>query len=796
MWSDGESQEWRADFSLDPARPLITSISTGGRKIIERARPIYDCSVGKRRGGWDQFFDFPPNHPEGTRSFMGVFRAASAKAWTSGDRVEVHFAGLSMGVFSGGIAYIFYAGSKLIEQRAIVSTSEPDTAFFYNAGIRISNDADVRPGDNMESEVSYYDSTDKFQTIRSEGPERHPVSVRYRALAARLGGGSVAVFPAPHRYFMPRDFTTNMGYVWHAAWRGGLFLGIRQLPDDNSSYYPWMNAPPGTLQELSMFLLPSDGPPKQTLDNVLRYTHSDRFSAVPGYKTLASHWHYAYTVQAQAHGNDWVPPFRPVLKSLGIDIAMIDDFHGDGHPEASAPVRLEELGAYYRACKAQSGQDLLILPAEEANVHLGGHYVVAFPKPVYWYKNRANGVPFSEEQPKYGSVYHTANAHDLMEVVRREGGYVYQAHPRTKGSTGFPDRIRDSEQFLDPRYFGAGWKGMNSDLSLPYLSARSFKMLDDANNWGLRKFALGEVDVFQIDSTHELYSHMNASYVQLNRLPEFDRYGEVLDAVANGRFWVSTGEVMLPDVQVAAGSPDEIAVKARVEWTFPLRLAQIVWGDGQETHWEAIPLESTREFGKAAFDWKTPAKGWKWACVAVWDIAGNGAFTQPVGAAKPKVVAVDGWHNNDKEPHYRWDGTYQGGFSQLGKLLEAMGNRLGTVREPLSARSLSGIDALIVVDPDTPAESANPQYFTAAEIAAVEQWVNQGGRLVLLGNDKGNAEFEHFNQLADRFGIRFIEGKHVDVKGNSKLTLKTAFGGSSMRSMWRRWTFATLPPKS
>jgi hypothetical protein len=171
---------------------------------------------------------------------------------------------------------------------------------------------------------------------------------------------------------------------------------------------------------------------------------------------------------------------------------------------------------------------------------------------------------------------------------------------------------------------------MNSDLSLPHLSARGFKMLDDMNNWGLRKFALGEVDVFQIDTTHELYSHMNANYVQLDKVPEFEHYGEVLDAVANGRYWVSTGEVLLPSVQITPSSPGEIAVKARVEWTFPLRLAQIVWGDGRESHWETIPLESTREFGKTAFDWKAPAKDWKWARVAVWDIAGNGAFTQPV----------------------------------------------------------------------------------------------------------------------------------------------------------------------
>ena len=630
IWPGSESKEWRAVFSLEPARPLITSIGTPGHSVIEQARPIYDVTVGKRRGGFDQFFDFPPSHPDGIRSFMGQFRAVSAKARSVGDRMEVSFAGLNLGIFSGEISYLFYPGSTLIEQRATVSTNEPDTAFFYDAGIRIANPSDVRPGGNMESQVSYFDTAGQFQTIPSAGPERHPVAVRYRSLAARLGSGSLAVFPPPHRYFMPRDFTTNMGYVWHAAWKGGVFLGIRQLPDDNSAYYPWMNAPPGTRQELSMFLLLSDGAPRQALDAVLRYTHSDRFPAVPGYKTLASHWHYAYTVQATAKGFDWVPPFVPVLKALGIDIAMIDDFHGDGHPEANTPVRLEELDAYYRATKAQSGPDLLILPAEEANVYLGGHFVVMFPKPVYWYKNRANGAPWSEKDPKYGTVYHTGNAHDLMEVVRREGGYVYEAHPRTKGSLGFPDQIRDSEQFLDPRYFGVGWKAMNSDLSLPYLSSRGFKMLDDANNWGLRKFALGEVDVFQIDSTHELYSHMNASYVKLDRLPDFDHYGEVLDAIANGRFWVSTGEVLLPEVNVAATSAGEISIKVRAEWTFPLRLAQVVWGDGHESHWENLPLDTTREFGKGTFDWKVQAKNLKWARVAVWDIAGNGAFTQPV----------------------------------------------------------------------------------------------------------------------------------------------------------------------
>ncbi|MCI0350442.1 MAG: hypothetical protein L0Z53_13535, partial [Acidobacteriales bacterium] len=67
-----------------------------------------------------------------------------------------------------------------------------------------------------------------------------------------------------------------------------------------------------------------------------------------------------------------------------------------------------------------------------------------------------------------------------------------------------------------------------------------------------------------------------------------------------------------------------------VQWTFPLRFAEIVWGDGHGTDREIIPLEKTREFNSQTFEWKAKAEGWKWARVAVWDIAGNGAFVNPV----------------------------------------------------------------------------------------------------------------------------------------------------------------------
>ena len=629
-WKDENARPWQAVFSLDPRQPLISSISVEGRRIIERAQPFYRCETGKRRGGWDAFFDFPPGAPEGTRAFLAEFHPRNVKARSTGTRVEVSFDGMRMGIFSGSLRYIFYPGSRLIEQQAALSTQEPDTAYYYDAGLRMTSHADDAAGGNMNSHLSYYDTDGKFQTFSPVyGSERKPLAVRYRALAARMGAGSVAIFPAPHQYLFARDYTTNMGYVWYTAWRSNVSLGIRQLHDDDSPYYPWMNAPPGTVQEMRMFFVVSDSDSRATLDGVLRYTHADRFPKLPGYITFAPHWHLAYTMQAREHGFDWQPPFKPAMQAIGIDAAMIADFHGDGHPSDKGQIRLEELRDYFRACAAQSNRDFLLIPAEEANVYLGGHWAVVFPKPVYWHMSRQNGQPATVQDPVFGTVYNVGNAKEMWDLVLREHGYVYQTHPRTKGSTGYPDAIKDTDYFRDPRYLGSGWKAMPSDLSSPRLGERAFKTVDDMNNLGLHKRMLGEVDVFQLDSTHELYGHMNVNYVRLPALPSYDHYGDLLDAVARGDTFLTTGEILIPDAELK-GTADSVTATTTVNFTFPLRMAEIVWGDGAATHRQIFPLEETQQFGNTKFRWEAAAPNWKWARLAVWDVAGNGAFTNPV----------------------------------------------------------------------------------------------------------------------------------------------------------------------
>jgi hypothetical protein len=630
QWEDENSRQWKAHFSLDSTKPLIDEISVNGRKVVNGAIPVYRCSTGKRRGGWDAFFDFPPSAPEGTRSFLGEFLPTAVEVRTIGDRVQVSFNGMKLGIFSGSLRYVFYPGSSLMQQSAVLSTVEPDTAYFYDAGLQMTAEEDRRPGGNMASEISYFDAKGAFRTITPVyGSERHATAVKYRAIAAKAGSGSIVAFPPPHRYFFARDYTTNMGYLWYTSWRAHVSIGIRQLPDDNSPFYPWMNAPPGTQQEMGMFLLLAGDEPKAALTRVLNYTHADHFPKLDGFVKFAPHWHLAYTEQAAANGMDWQPPFKPAMQAVGIDAAMINDFHGDGHPSDLTGIRIRELAEYYQACRAQSDKNFLLIPAEEANVFLGGHWSVVFPKPVYWYMDHKPGHPFQETDPKYGTVYRVHSSAEVWRMVKQEHGYVYQTHPRTKGSTGYPDKIRDTDYFQDARFLGTGWKAMPSDLSSPRLGERAFKILDDMNNWGLHKRAIGEVDVFQIDATHELYAHMNVNYVRLPELPEFDQYGRLLDAVAKGDGFISTGEILLPSAAIS-GSGDSLSVKANIRYTFPLEMAEVVWGDGRETHRKVISLNATRQFSENRFECSVNAPEWKWARLAVWDIAGDGAFTNPV----------------------------------------------------------------------------------------------------------------------------------------------------------------------
>ena len=91
------------------------------------------------------------------------------------------------------------------------------------------------------------------------------------------------------------------------------------------------------------------------------------------------------------------------------------------------------------------------------------------------------------------------------------------------------------------------------------------------------------------------------------------------------------------------------------------------------------------------------------------------------------------------------------------KLFEQYGSTIKGLTTNPSKENLEKANVYIIVDADTPKETEKPNYISEPEISIIENWVKSGGKLVLMQNDKGNAEFEHLNQLTKKFGFQFLE---------------------------------------
>ncbi len=202
--------------------------------------------------------------------------------------------------------------------------------------------------------------------------------------------------------------------------------------------------------------------------------------------------------------------------------------------------------------------------------------------------------------------------------------------PRTKGSTGYPDQIKDTDYFRSDRWLGAAFKALPVDLSQQRLGeVRCFGTLDDMNNWDDAKYMVGEVDTYKKYPEYDLYGEFNINYVKLDRVPNFDDWSPICKALRAGEFFVTTGEVLIPKCSVEGDGRDR-AVVAEVEWTFPLEFVETVWGDGEKVDRAVVPATDQPPFGAHRFRIPIEASGAKWVRFSAWDSAGNGAFTQPV----------------------------------------------------------------------------------------------------------------------------------------------------------------------
>jgi hypothetical protein len=69
---------------------------------------------------------------------------------------------------------------------------------------------------------------------------------------------------------------------------------------------------------------------------------------------------------------------------------------------------------------------------------------------------------------------------------------------------------------------------------------------------------------------------------------------------------------------------------AALEWTFPPAFAEVIRGDGSRVARKRVDLGTEEAFSQKVLRCPVDLRGAKWVRLEAWDIAANGAFSQPV----------------------------------------------------------------------------------------------------------------------------------------------------------------------
>ncbi|REA61301.1 hypothetical protein DSL64_12705 [Dyadobacter luteus] len=643
-WPAGNSETGRIILDLREAESLFQALQIGMegkyKTIAKQLDPAVILTIGKRdlvsQNGWNIFFD--KTAYQKYTSYPVKLVKSGVKVITSGAQTEIIVSGATAGPFSGAYHVTLYNGSPLMNVAAVMNTKVDSLAVIYDAAM---------VGKDVPWKKIFWSDTENF--IRSTNAVKtdtvEMMAVKYRTIIGEGEQGSLALFPAPHQYFYPLDNCYNLEHVWYGEnYRTlitGFGIGIRHDLLGDRRWVPWFNAPPGTEQRYNFFCLLSGEKDGKVLEKVKAFTHNDTYAPLPGYYTMSSHFH-------QEHSDDVLtrkpmaemPGFVKAFRNTGVNIVHLGEFHGPGSPRGPEAKRWPELKTMFSECERLSGGNFLLLPGEEPNNFFGGHWMNIFPKPVYWLMSREKDQPFVENHPEYGKLYRIGNKEDMLKLLEIEKGLAWTAHARTKGSTGYPDKYKEETFYKSDRFLGAAWKAMPADLSQPKLGKRVLDLMDDMANWGQKKHVIAEADLFRIEPNYELYGHLNVNYLQLDELPRFqDGWQPVLDVMEKGKFFVSTGEVLLPSFKVnGVGSGEttkvdkagNVTIHLDASWTFPLNRAEIISGDGNEVFHDVINLNNTQAFGQKSFSFTKSMKNRKWLRLEVWDVAANGAFTQIV----------------------------------------------------------------------------------------------------------------------------------------------------------------------
>jgi hypothetical protein len=696
-WDGERKEQLRARFTIQGGQPLVEELAArkaGGSWIVlgQNLTPEFEITSGVRRLSqqqiepledlkvkltpevverekWNAFWDAPlmvpghprtnmdlPRKPDEIRKAWAQYHASGCEVKTDGARIEVTMPGLDAGIFSGSLRYTMYRGTNLLRQEAVASTKEQSVAYKYVAGLK---GFAISGG----TRVVWRDTARAWQQYAFGGAMNQDVvglRARNRLGILESNGGSLAFLPPSHKFFFSREMETNLGYVYYRKdSETSLSIGVRQ-PDREIGYkaygfsdavwnrrvgearselnnFALYNAPPGTMQRMPVYFYLSPEDSRATQQAIMAFTHDDVYKPMPGMKVLVSHFHFHLNEQLTDAGSmDFQPTWLQVFRGLGINIAILADFHSDSHPTDTGATRLNEQKVYFDGCARFSDRDFLLIPGEEPDANFGGHYMFLFPRPVFFthVKQPAKSSteqPFFENVASFGGVYHTTTAATELELLNKEKGLVWQTHPRTKGSAGYPDAVKDKDFFQSGRFLGGSFQSLPVDQSEKRLcEKRCLGLLDDMNNWAGPRYMIAEGDTYMKYPDDETYPQLVVNYVKLDQVPKFsDGWTPVVDTLRAGSYFVTSGEVLFRNWGIEGDGANR-TYTAEAEWTFPPEFAELVWSDGTTVDRKITSLTGMGPFGSHKFRVPFEAAGKKWVRFALWDSAGNGAFTQPV----------------------------------------------------------------------------------------------------------------------------------------------------------------------
>lgn len=577
------------------------------------------------------------------------YQAESCEVRTNGARLEIIFPGVRAGIFSGHLRYDIYKGSNLVRQMLLAKTEHPSAAFKYDAGLK---GLPLQPS----ARVVWRDLAQHWQEYQFGGPANEQAVVlksSNRLLATQMSGGAIAAFPPPHSFYWARESEQNLGYSWYRKDDDETFsFGMRQaeLEEDPEFYHNFAlyNARPGTWQRMPVFFYISPESGEKAIEAALRFTYGDRFKPLPGYKVMGHHYHVGMVKRLNERGGfDHRLNDVETMKATGVNIyGVIDGARGPGRHDRGE-LFLKDLANYYEAARRQSDKDFLLMPNDENSTggrppFLGGHYDLLISKPLYWRPQRQRGQPVVDQHPKYGTVYNVGSPSDMMKMSEHANVLLSMPHPRSKGSTGYPDAIKDDPHFLHKNYFGLGYRwGMGIDASAVRLGEfRFLKLWNETNNWMAArrlppKFALAISEARSDYSDQgkppyfDAYGMSPVNYLKIDSVPSVDDMSPIINALKQGEYFVTSGEVLIPYYRVQ-GEGEQRTIVAEVEWTFPLDFVEVVWGDGEKTERQIISTSDLPAFGSKRFEIPFDTSDKKWVRFAAWDVATNGAMVQPI----------------------------------------------------------------------------------------------------------------------------------------------------------------------